>query len=199
MDNLLRSPRVSKQSSGWRTIFSTCTPTRLTFRPKGRAQALTNAQAYLELERADLSTLKSQVDNQSNRVVQFSGRAKSLLAQVHAALLAKRKSSVEASLRSSFNLRLLHMPEDMIASASFSVIEVVEIGNTLFNYRMADERDLAVDDARRLRERAAGLLEMAVNELEELSIIDVALTPIVKPKPAPTTNVLGTLSQAVAA
>jgi len=42
------------------------------------------------------------------------------------------------------------------------------------------------------------LLEMAVNELESLDIVDVQLTPIVKAKPAPSTNQLGTLSQAQA-
>jgi hypothetical protein len=102
------------------------------------------------------------------------------------------------SLRSSFNLRLLHMPEDMIASASFSVIEVVEIGNTLFVYRMADERDFAIQDARQLRERSAGLLAMAVNELEELFIVDVELGPIAKPKPVVAGNQLGTLNAAAA-
>ena len=60
--------------------------------PKARAQALTNAVAYLELERGDLSTLKSKIDNQSHRVVAFGLRAKSLLQQVHAEVLAARKS-----------------------------------------------------------------------------------------------------------
>jgi hypothetical protein len=54
------------------------------------------------------------------------------------------------------------------------------------------------DNWKAVRERSAGLLEMAVNELESLDIVDVQLTPIVKAKPAPSTNQLGTLSQAQA-
>jgi hypothetical protein len=54
------------------------------------------------------------------------------------------------------------------------------------------------DNWKAVRERSAGLLEMAVNELESLDIVDVQLTPIVKTKPAPSTNQLGTLSQAQA-
>jgi hypothetical protein len=75
----------------------------------------------------------------------------------------------------------------------------VEIGNTLFNYRMADERDAVIQDARALRSRSAALLAMASDELESLDIIDVALTPVIKQKPAASsTNQLGTLSQAQA-
>ena len=54
------------------------------------------------------------------------------------------------------------------------------------------------DNWKAVRERSAGLLEMAVNELESLDIVDVQLTPIVKAKPAPSINQLGTLSQAQA-
>jgi hypothetical protein len=76
----------------------------------------------------------------------------------------------------------------------------VEIGDTLFNYRMADECDLAIQDARKMRERSAGLLQMAAEELPELQIVDVELGPIPKARPAPTTaNQLGTLAQAIAA
>jgi hypothetical protein len=76
--------------------------------PKARAAALTNATAYLELERADQKTLKAQVDAQSDRVVQVERRAQSLLQQVHAAVLAKRKLNVEELLKKNFDLRKLN-------------------------------------------------------------------------------------------
>ena len=110
------------------------------------------------------------------------------------------KSNAEELLAKNFDLRRLNTFAGSFSDAAFSVIEVVEIGNTLFVYRMADERDLAIQDARQLRERSAALLAMASDELNELTIIDVALTPVVKQKPAPSTvNQLGSLNVAAVA
>jgi hypothetical protein len=169
--------------------------------PKARAAALTNAQAYLEIERADCATLKAQVDAQANRVVAFAQRAKSLLSQVWSALLEARKASVEAMLEAKFDLVKVHIQASALSHASREVIEIAELQGSLFQYRyLPTERSLAIDDARQLRERSAGLLEMAVDELAELTIIDVALPPIVKAKPAPSsTNILGTMAPPVAA
>jgi hypothetical protein len=167
--------------------------------PKARASRLMSSTAMLELERADLSTINAQIDAQSDRVVQVGQRAQSILQQVWSTLLASRKAGVEASLRSTFDFRQIHTPATEFSSAAFSVIEVEEIRNTLFPHRwLPAERGLAIHDARQLRTRSAALLTMA-NELSELSIVDVELTPVVRPRQATTSNQSGTLNVLAAA
>ena len=129
---------------------------------KARASRLTNAKSLLDLERADLAGLDRQIDRQSERVVQVGQRAQSILQQVWSAVLASRNSAVETMLRTNFDFRQIHTPASEFSSAAHSVIEVESIRGRLFNYWMNDERELAIDDARKMRERAAGLLTMAV-------------------------------------
>lgn len=168
---------------------------------KARANKLTSATSMLNLERGDQATFKAQIDAQSNRVVQVGQRAKSLLQQVWSAVLQSRKSNVTALIEANFDLQRLHIPAAHFPLAAFSVIEVEEIQGTLFQYRyLPTERDLAIDDARKLRTRSTGLLTMAVNEPGlELDIVNVEVAPIPKPKPTVAGNQLGTLAQAVAA
>jgi hypothetical protein len=115
-------------------------------------------------------------------------------------LLAARKTAVETMLRTNFDFRQFHTPASEFSSAAYSVIEVESIRGTLFNYPMSDERSLAIDDARRLRERSAPLITMASNEPDlGLSIVNVELLPVVKAKPtASTVNQHGTLAAATA-
>lgn len=155
----------------------------------------------LNIEHGDLATFKAQIDAQSNRVAQLAQRAKSLLQQVWSAVLQSRKSHVTALIEANFDLHRLHIPAAHFPLAAFSVTEVEQLQGTLFQYRhLPTERDLAVDDARKLRTRSAGLLTMASNEPGlELDIVHVEVVPIAKPKPTVTQNQLGTLAQAVAA
>jgi hypothetical protein len=169
--------------------------------PKLRSSRHVATGSTLTLEHADLAAIENQIDTQSDRVVQVGQRAKSLLAQIHAALLQSRKSGIEAMLEATFDLRLLRIHTPSFASAAFSVQEVEEFQGTIFQHRfLPRDRDVAIDDARKLRERAAALLTMAENESGlELDIIDVELTPVQRAIPSTPVNVLGTLAQAVAA
>lgn len=154
----------------------------------------------LNLERGDLATFKAQIDAQSNRVVQFPQRAKTLLQQVHASVLSVRKASVTALIETHFDLHQLRIPVAHFQLAAFSVIEIEKLQGTLFQRRhLPAERGLAVLDARALRERSAGLLRIAANECPALAIVNIELGPIAGPKPTVTQNQLGTLAQAVAA
>lgn len=167
---------------------------------KARASRLTNAKTLLELERADLTGFNREVDRQSDRVVQVGQRAQSILQQVWASLLAARKSAVEAMLLATFDFRAIHTPASEFSSAAYSVIEVEEIKGVLFHNRwLPTERELAIDDTRKMRERAAGLLVMAHEEPGlELDIVNVELTPVPKAKPTVVGNVLGTMVAAAA-
>jgi hypothetical protein len=167
--------------------------------PKLRSSRHVAASSTLTLEHADLAAIETQIDAQSGRVVQVGQRAQSLLAQVWSALLESRKASVEASLRATFDFRQIHTPATEFSSAAYSVTEVEKIRATLFPHRwLPAERALAIHDARQLRTRSAVLLTMA-NELSELSIVDVELTPVVKPQPVSTSNQSGTLNVLAAA
>jgi hypothetical protein len=167
--------------------------------PKVRSSRHVAAGSTLTLEHADLAVIETQIGAQSDRIVQVGQRAKSLLAQVWSAVLATRKANVEAMLETTFDLRLLRIHTPSFSSAAFCVQEVEEFQGTLFQHRFRD-RNLEIDDARKLRERATALLTMAANESGiELDIVNVELTPVPKRKQTPTTtNALGTMA-AVAA
>lgn len=163
---------------------------------KARASRLTNAKSLLDLERADLAGLVRQIDRQSDRVVQVGQRAQSILQQVWSAVLQSRRSAVETMLRTNFDFRAIHTPASEFSSAAYSVLEVEEIKGVLFHNRwLPAERELAIDDARKMRERSAGLIAMASNEPDlVLDIVNVELTPVVRPRQATTSNQSGTLN-----
>jgi hypothetical protein len=99
-------------------------------------------------------------------------------------------------LRANFDFSKIHTPGSELSGAALSVLEVEEIQGTLFHNRwLPAERDLALSDARLLRDRAARLLAIARKEEGlELAIVDVALTPVpTRAKPA-ANNQLGTLN-----
>jgi hypothetical protein len=125
--------------------------------PKLRSSRHVAAGSTLTLEHADLAVIETQIDAQSDRVVQVGQRTQALLAQVWSALLASRKASVESSLRANFDFRQIHTSATEFSSAAFSVIEIEEIRGLLFNYRTSDERDIAIADARVMRERSADI------------------------------------------
>jgi hypothetical protein len=169
---------------------------RANLEPKTRGSRLTNATSLLTLECGDLETINAQIDAQSDRIVQVAQRAKSLLQQVHAALLQSRKSGIEAMLEATFDLRFLRPHAPAFASAAFCVQEVKELEGTLFQYRfLPRDRDLVLADAFSLRTRSAALLTMAANEAGlELDIVNVELRPVPRTTPSTTVNVLGTVA-----
>jgi hypothetical protein len=132
---------------------------------KALATRLTTATSLLTLERGDLASFQREVDKQTDKSVQYSQRAQSVLQQAWSALLEARKSGVEAELHAKFDFRQLHTPATECSSAAKCVIEIVEFGNTLFQYRfLLDERALVIHDARALRERSVTLLAAARDE-----------------------------------
>lgn len=150
---------------------------------KARTARLTNSLSSLELARCDLEGFESDVDRQSNCVVQCARRAITLLQQIHAALLTVRKAAAESLLEKNFDLRKLHTFANEFAHAAFPVLEITEIGNTLFQHRLPVERTLAINDARAMRSRSEALLMMAENELDEpLNLVDPSAILVVESK-----------------
>jgi hypothetical protein len=126
----------------------------------------------LTLERGDLAAFNSQIDNQTDRIIQFSGRATGLLQELWSDVLAVRKASIEAMIRRTFDVdRIRVLPIEMLVSAAYCVIEVEELNSVLFQYRTRNERDLAVNDARALRVRSASLIAWAKDLLDDAGAI----------------------------
>jgi hypothetical protein len=154
---------------------------------KVRASRLTGATSLLTLERGDLVAFNSQIDDQIDRVVQFSGRAIALLQELWSCVLAARKADVEKMVRANFDLTRFVEPIEMIAAASYPVIEVTELEGSLFIYRSRNDRDGSVVDARALRDRAAPLIAWAKDLPDlKLDIRDPGVKPAVKPPAANT-------------
>ena len=139
---------------------------------KVRASRLTSGTSLLTLERGDLAAFNSQIDNQTDRIIQFSGRATGLLQELWSDVLAARKANIEAMIRRTFDIdRIRVLPIEMLASAAYCVIEVEELNSILFQYRTRNERDLALNDARELRVRSASLITWAKNLLDEAGAV----------------------------
>jgi hypothetical protein len=153
--------------------------------PKIRSSRHVAAVSTLTLGRADLAVVESEIGTQSDRVVESWRRATGLLQQVWTAVLAARKSSVEAMIEANFDVRQLHMPATHFSHAAFSVIEVEDMQNTLLRYRGRSERDAAIHDARLLRERSEPLLKMAANELAALNLVIPEATAAVAERQPP--------------
>jgi hypothetical protein len=163
--------------------------------PKVRSSRHVSATSLLTLERCDLEGFERGIDAQSDRAAQFGARATALLQELHAVVLAARKADIEEMVRRTFDLSKVRVPVEFLTAAAHTVLEVEEVGNILFQYRTADERDTKIDDARRLKARSAPLLEWA-RELPDLSLnfVDPGIKPVIKPQaPVVSGNVLGTL------
>jgi hypothetical protein len=139
---------------------------------KIRASRLTGGTSLLTLERGDLAAFNSQIDNQTDRIIQFSGRATGLLQELWSDVLAVRKASIEAMIRHTFDVdRIRVLPIEMLMSAAYCIIDVEELNSSLFQYRTRNERDLALNDARELRGRSASLIAWAKDLQDEAGAI----------------------------
>jgi hypothetical protein len=136
---------------------------------KARASRLTSGTSLLALERGDLVTFNSQIDNQTDRIIQFSGRAIGLLQELHSAVLASRNADIEEMVRHTFDIDKFHLPIEMLTGSARCVIELEELAATLFSYRLRSERDLSLYDARQLRARSASLIAWAREPQESVS------------------------------
>ena len=90
--------------------------------------------------------------------------AKHQLQELRAALLKVRKEKVSSLVKRTFDTSKIFIPSEMLIGAAYQVVEIDEMQHTLFQYRMNDEAGLAVRDGRLLRQRSAGLIELAENE-----------------------------------
>jgi hypothetical protein len=139
---------------------------------KVRASRLTSGIALLTLERGDLATFNVQIDNQTDRIIQFSGRATGLLQELWSDVLAVRKASIDQMIRRTFDVdRILVLPIEMLVTSAHCVIEIEQLDSVLFQYRTRNERDLALNDARELRARSASLIAWAKDLPDEAGAI----------------------------
>jgi hypothetical protein len=120
----------------------------------------------LTLERADLAAVEGEISAQVDRVIQFSGRAIGLLQGLHFSILPARRSTIEEMLERTFDLSRAGIPTQSLVASERHLIEIEEVGSTLFEYRMRNERDLSLNDARLLRERSAPLITWAKDLLD---------------------------------
>jgi hypothetical protein len=163
--------------------------------PKVRSSRHVSATSLLTLERCDLAGFERGVDAQSDRATQFGARATALLQELYSVVLATRKAQIEEMIQRTFDLSRVHVPVEMLVAAAHVVTEAENVGNILFQYRTADERDIKLDDARQLRARSASLFQWA-RELPEISLnlVDPGIKPVIKPQaPVVSGNVLGTM------
>jgi acyl-CoA reductase-like NAD-dependent aldehyde dehydrogenase len=96
------------------------------FEPKARSSSLSNAQALLSLERADLATIQSKVAAQRNCALAAGNEVARQIRIVRDRLSLRRCENIEAWIRDEFVINRIPCPISVLVENHRSVIRVLE-------------------------------------------------------------------------